>query len=123
EIYRVLTVGGIALITIPQMNELHDEPHDYYRYTKYGMRQIFESAGFKTVFEEQRGGFFSTVAQMRIRYLIDRLRLYHRPVLAKLFGLPIKIYGKWALFRDSKDKSIANRKHTIGWCFVFEKEK
>jgi SAM-dependent methyltransferase len=123
EIYRVLAPGGVAIVTVPQTNELHEEPFDYFRYTRYGIKHIFESAGFETILEEQRGGFFSTVAQMRIRYCIDRFHLYRHPMLAKLVGFPLKLYGKWSIFLDSKDRSIANSKHAMGGCFVFNKEK
>src|SRR3989344_3390929 len=62
EVHRVLRAGGMLLITVPQWNELHSEPHDYWRYTKYGFIELFERNGFKVVEYDQRGGFFSNVA-------------------------------------------------------------
>ena len=38
EIYRVLKKGGHVLLTVPQMNELHEEPYDFFRYTKFGLK-------------------------------------------------------------------------------------
>jgi len=40
EVYRVLKPGGILLISVPFIQYLHASPHDYFRYTKYGLRSI-----------------------------------------------------------------------------------
>jgi predicted SAM-dependent methyltransferase len=121
EFYRVLKIGGHILLTAPQTNELHEEPNDFFRYTKFGLIDMFERAGFKTISYEQRGGFFTTRAQMLIRYLIDRLELYQRPLFGKVIGKFILVYGKVMMWFDTLDKSGANRKNTLGWCFVFKK--
>lgn len=122
EIYRVLKPGGHLLVTIPQMNELHEEPYDFFRYTKFGLEALFGNVGFKTVIMDQRGGYFTMIAQILIRYLIDRFSLYQRPIVGKLLSPLISMYGKFSIWLDSKDKSIANKKHAIGWCAVFKKE-
>lgn len=121
EIYRVLKPGGHLLVTVPQMNELHEEPRDYWRYTKFGIESLFCNVGFHAVHQSQRGGYFATMAQMKIRYTIDRFRLYKRPILRRIFAPFISVYGRLCLFLDELDKSAANRKHAIGWCFVFKK--
>lgn len=121
EACRVLKKGGIALITIPQWNELHSEPHDYWRYTKFGLQELFERNGFETVAFEQRGGFFVNLAQMQMRFFIDKYQLHKKPFLGRIVSRLFRWWGAYALFRDAQDTSVANRKHTIGWCFVFKK--
>jgi len=121
EVYRVLKTGGHLLITVPQMNEMHEEPNDFFRYTKFGLKDLFERQGFKTVYSNQRGGFFTTLAQMRMRYLIDRYKLYSKPFIGRFFSKLFYIYGNYMMWRDRLDRSTANRKHAIGWCFVFKK--
>lgn len=59
EIYRILKNSGILVLSLPHLNRLHMEPHDYYRFTHYGMRHLLESAGFKVIALEKRGGLFS----------------------------------------------------------------
>jgi len=121
EIYRVLKKGGYVLLTVPQMNELHEEPYDFFRYTKFGLKSMFERVGFELVVVDQRGGYYSTMAQMRIRHMIDKHGLYKNIFMGKMFAPICKIIGRLAIFRDSIDHSISNTKHTIGWCVVLKK--
>jgi len=58
EMYRILVPGGMALISVPHLSRLHEEPHDYYRFTGYGLRQLFERAGFEVVNIAPIGGLF-----------------------------------------------------------------
>ena len=61
EIYRVLAPGGVLIVSVPHLSRLHDEPHDYFRYTKYGLEYLLLQAGFSMVHLEPRGGLFSFV--------------------------------------------------------------
>jgi SAM-dependent methyltransferase len=121
EIYRVLKKDGYALLTVPQWNELHEEPYDFFRYTKFGLKSMFEKAGFEIVEIDQRGGYYSLIAQMIIRHNIDKYGLYKNIILGKTFAPICKVYGKFAIWLDSMDKSVSNRKHTLGWCIVLKK--
>lgn len=49
EAHRILVPGGIALYTVPLFFPLHEEPRDFYRYTRHGLRYLFEGAGFEIV--------------------------------------------------------------------------
>lgn len=121
EIFRVLKPGGAALITVPQWNELHEEPHDYFRYTKFGLTVLLEDAGFRIEALDQRGGYHSVLAQTIIRRWLDRYRPYERKTMGYAFFLPCALLTKWAVWRDEHDRSEASRKHAIGWCVVVRK--
>ena len=121
EVSRILKRGGKLLITVPQWNELHEEPHDYWRYTKFGLQALFERHGCKLIQMDQRGGYYSVRAQMRIRFAIDKWHLHSRPILGRAASRFFKVWGSFAIWRDQRDTSVANRKHAIGWCAVFEK--
>lgn len=45
EIARVLKPAGRLLLSTPFLYPLHDAPHDYQRYTEYGLRQRVGAAG------------------------------------------------------------------------------
>ncbi len=49
EAARVLKPGGIALYTAPFFFHLHEEPRDFFRYTKHGLRHLFEQAGLEVI--------------------------------------------------------------------------
>ncbi|MBI3255355.1 MAG: methyltransferase domain-containing protein [Candidatus Andersenbacteria bacterium] len=59
EMYRVLKPGGKLVMSIPHLMYLHNEPHDFYRYTKYGLRILLERVGFVIEYLEPSGGIFS----------------------------------------------------------------
>lgn len=58
EIFRVLKKNGYALISAPHLAYLHNEPYDFYRYTKHGLRYLVETAGLKIINIQPIGGIF-----------------------------------------------------------------
>jgi SAM-dependent methyltransferase len=64
ELHRILAEGGRIYITVPLLWELHELPHDYYRYTSQGLRHLLESAGFSSVEVQPRNDCFTTLAQL-----------------------------------------------------------
>jgi SAM-dependent methyltransferase len=43
EMFRVLTKGGKLILTTRFVYPLHDVPHDYFRFTKYGLKYLFKN--------------------------------------------------------------------------------
>ena len=118
EMYRVLRPGGYAVVTAPQMNELHEQPHDYFRYTCFGLDALFSTIGFEVVEMNQRGGYYATVAQIKIVRLIELFNLYNRPIIGRMFGKGIYVYGRMMLLLD---RTFPSKTQTIGWCVVLRK--
>ena len=67
--YRVLKPGGYLVLSVPHLSRLHDVPHDYYRYTVYGIRHLLETSGFEFVDWTTRGGLFAFLGH-QISFLI-----------------------------------------------------
>jgi len=47
EAARVLRPGGTLIVTVPMYFPLHEEPHDYQRFTVHGVRALLEGAGLQ----------------------------------------------------------------------------
>jgi len=52
EMYRVLVPGGQLLLTTRFLFPIHDAPHDYFRFTKYGLRHLLRRFEITDVQEE-----------------------------------------------------------------------
>lgn len=74
ESYRVLKEGGYAIYTIPLFWPLHEEPRDFYRYTKFGIRHLFEKAGYEIVELEPLSGFWINFLTLFNYYICDLVR-------------------------------------------------
>jgi SAM-dependent methyltransferase len=80
EAFRILKPGGHLLIQVPWQWQLHEVPHDYFRYTPFGLRYILEKAGFVNIEVEAQAGFF-TMLVLKINYF--SCRLVHGPVFQR----------------------------------------
>lgn len=69
ECHRVLKPNGIAVYSIPFIWHLHEQPRDFYRYSKYGIDYLFTKAGFEIVKLEALSGFWVTFGQLFVYYL------------------------------------------------------
>lgn len=49
ESYRVLKPGGFLILTAPFHWPLHEEPYDYFRFTRYGLEYCAKVAGFREI--------------------------------------------------------------------------
>jgi SAM-dependent methyltransferase len=67
ESYRVLKDGGVIILHIPFQWWVHEAPHDYFRYTPYGLRRLLDEAGFMDIKVQPTAGFFTTIL-MKINY-------------------------------------------------------
>jgi len=64
EISRVLKKDGQALISVPHLAYLHNEPNDFYRYTKHGLSFMMEKANLNIIEIKSLGGFFSFIGYL-----------------------------------------------------------
>ena len=64
EMRRVMRPGGVIVVTVPFIWNLHEIPHDEYRYTPYSLERHFRDSGFQRVEVTTLGGWNRSVAQM-----------------------------------------------------------
>lgn len=58
EFRRVLAPNGKVIISLPFLLHLHDEPYDYYRFTRYGAEYLARQAGLELEETIVNGGLF-----------------------------------------------------------------
>ncbi|MGB1077479.1 MAG: class I SAM-dependent methyltransferase [Bdellovibrionales bacterium] len=59
ELHRILKPGGKLILSTPLMFPLHDEPYDYYRYTKYGLQHLLKQ--FDQVNIRERNSYVNSI--------------------------------------------------------------
>lgn len=64
EVLRVLKPEGIFFFTVPFLWNLHEVPHDEYRYTPFSLERHLINAGFKDIQLRATGGWHASMAQM-----------------------------------------------------------
>lgn len=93
EMCRVLKPGGILYMTVPMAHPEHQIPHDYFRYTSYGLTFLCKQAGFREIRIQPFGGMW-----VRWAYELPRgLALFPgagiragKPQLAGIMLLPVR---------------------------------
>lgn len=76
EAFRVLRPDGHAVYTVPLFWHVHEEPRDFYRYTRYGLEHLFKEAGFEIVEIVALSGFWLTFGSEWNYYIKTMLRGY-----------------------------------------------
>ena len=101
ELNRILTKGGRGIFTVPFFWPVHEAPRDFYRYTEYGLRHLFEKAAFDEIDVVPLTGFWPMAIQMLI-YATRRLKGLF--LLRHLVGLGHYWLQKLAMFTNRYDK-------------------
>ena len=88
EAYRILKRNGNIILTVPFQWWIHEAPYDYFRYTIYGLRYMFEKSGFKDIKITSTSGFFSMWI-LKMNYF--SARIIQGPKLVRLIFRAIMI--------------------------------
>ena len=119
ELARTLGPGGRILLVVPHEWEVHQAPHDYFRYTRHGARHLLEQAGFEKIEISPAGGYFRLLA----RRMLNGLQFFAGGARWILFLPAAILLVPPALvlpFFDSLDKE---RNFTLGYICTAERTK
>lgn len=117
ECRRVLRPGGRLQLVAPQSWHLHQQPHDFFRYTRYGLEALLARAGFEGARVEPVGGAFWNLGSRCLHLLtfFDGPAFPVALLLAPLLGLLVPLA---CFYLDRLDRS---REDTLGHRVVARK--
>lgn len=120
EASRVLKKGGHLILTAPLFWCLHEEPKDFFRFTKYGLNLLAKKSGLKIVYIKECGSWLSTLGQMISLFLESTA---NRTVL-RFPKKIIQIIFQYISWKLSKIKRLAkNKQAPLGYIMVARKPK
>lgn len=105
EIYKILKKNGIAIISTPFFMYLHNEPYDYFRYTKYALKKFSLDNHFIVLKLEEIGGLGGFLGNLLNALLIGLF--WNIPILNYIM-LGINVICQYLLYVI--DKIIPTRK-------------
>jgi len=123
EAYRVLNDNGYFIISGPMYWPLHEEPYDFFRFTRHGFTYILEKAGFKIIDIHSNGGKWAVAGQAIIHALyptISNIRGFKGSIfraIFKAFG-GIKTINRFFYYVDTKATDNTN---TMNYVVIAQK--
>jgi SAM-dependent methyltransferase len=96
EIFRVLRPGGQLFLTVPFFHLEHQIPHDYFRFTSYGLLMLASKAGFersKIVIEPFGGVFLRWAYEASSLFdLYPKIRIQKKHLMSpQIFLIPFRL--------------------------------
>lgn len=73
EMARVLAPEGLLILAAPFQFRLHEQPHDYYRFSPHGLRQLCDDAGLEVLEIAAQGSLWSVVGHKLNSFLSFRV--------------------------------------------------
>ena len=124
EAFRLLKPGGVFILSGPMYWPLHEEPHDFFRFTKYGFKYILEKAGFTVLETQSNGGKWALCGQVVIHALYPHIKTgkSFRWKTARLLLRCIGGIQSINRFFAKMDKSYTSEISTMNYVIVAQKQ-
>jgi SAM-dependent methyltransferase len=96
EIQRILKNDGVLIMNVPYFYCLHEEPHDYFRYTEFALTSMTSDAGLKVELLQKTGGTLEIMTDLFAKNI--------RPI--PLIGKPLCKFSQFLTWQILKVKRI-----------------
>lgn len=106
ECYRVLKPGGNLILTVPMQWRMHEQPYDYWRFTKHGVEKLLLESGFTSYTITACGGAWALAGQVVKSHLSET---------GRGSALIYKIINRISLWADQRMK---DPDETICWMCI-----
>lgn len=102
EMARIIKEEGILIMNVPFFYWLHEEPFDYYRYTKYSLKKMADESGFEIIELQSLGGAPEILADIFAK-TIGRIPVLGKSLIGKSISKMIQSLT-WRLINTSIGK-------------------
>jgi SAM-dependent methyltransferase len=123
EAYRLVRPGGYFIVSGPMYWPLHEEPYDFFRFTKHGFIHVLTKAGFSVIEERANGGKWALCGQALIHTLFPDIN-GHKTFKWKVFRKILNLLGGIAAinkFFNHMDEKYYDERNTMNYVFVVRK--
>lgn len=114
EFHRILKSGGYICLTIPFIGRIHGSPFDYWRFSEFGIRHLFDKYGFKEVLIQPMGGFFTTQSYLWIFWFWEQLQGSRFKEVFRKFIIFFLNYIALIIYKIDRDTSTPYNYLAIG---------
>jgi SAM-dependent methyltransferase len=118
EMHRIMTPKGKIILNVPFCYALHEEPHDYYRYTEHALRRFAEQSNFDILLLKPIGGTPEILADILAKHL------QFVPLIGICLAVTIQRVT-YAFIKSSIGKRLSvqtGKKYPFGYFLVAEKK-
>lgn len=123
EAARVLKKDGYIILSVPFTWELHEEPYDFFRVTKHGLKEMFEKSGFQIEYIKANGGKWAALFQMMINTIYSTFKYKtFKAKLLKILFLELKLTWVVNQFATWVDKRYFDDVWTLNYLIVAKKK-
>jgi SAM-dependent methyltransferase len=113
ELARLLASKGKLIVTVPFLYNIHEAPHDYYRYTRYALESLMQRAGLVMLQLTPFGGYPDVLLDLLNKGL-EPIKPLCEGLLAGASWLATQpFYERWS--------SRTSERYPLGYCCVAQK--
>lgn len=111
DCFKLLRPKGRLMISVPMHWRHHEVPHDYWRFTRYGLKMSLKQAGFSILDLRPCGGVYALLGQVYLDHLNSHANNTDNRAISRL----INWFAMWL------DKRKMDCDDTLGWMCIAEK--
>jgi SAM-dependent methyltransferase len=139
EMARVLKDDGLLILSAPFQFRLHEEPHDYFRYSPHGLRTLCAEAGLEIVEVHNQGSLWSVLGHKLNSYLAFKVarigglaqamgKLPHEQrsaTRARFWTFPLVLPSMLGISASARvlDRVLADPEEALGFLIVARRAK
>lgn len=121
EAFRLIKPGGYFILAGPMYWHLHEEPYDFFRFTRYGFEYILQKAGFELTETKENGGMWTVAGQSLLHAVANSKSKHFFIRMTRTIFYKLRMYWLVNTVFGWLDKVDYNPVNTINYVLVARK--